>query len=61
MSLGRVVTCALVMPGTWTTVVQRRYDEVSYAVFFNIGGVYDALFEQLQSITNGLSDADWGL
>ena len=49
------------MPGTWTTVVQRRYDEVSYAVFFNIGGVYDALFEQLQSITNGLSDADWGL
>ena len=49
------------MAGTWTNGVQRRYDEVSYAVFFNIAGVYDALFEQLQTITDGLTDADWGL
>jgi hypothetical protein len=49
------------MAGTWTCVVQRRYDEVSFAVFFNMAGVYDALYEQLQAITDGLTDADWGL
>jgi hypothetical protein len=49
------------MPGTWTNVVQRRYDEVSYAVFFNIAGQYDALFGQLQTITDGLTAADWGI
>ena len=49
------------MPGTWTNVVQRRYDEVSYAVFFNIAGPYHPLFEQLQAITDSLTDADWGI
>jgi hypothetical protein len=49
------------MPGTWTTVVQRRHDEVSYAVFFNLAGAYDGFVDQLQTITDGLTDADWGL
>jgi hypothetical protein len=49
------------MPGTWTNVVQRRYDEVSYAVFFNITGPYHPLFDQLQAITNSLTDSDWGI
>ena len=49
------------MAGTWTLVVQRRHDEVSYAVFFNICGVYDALFDQLQTLTKNLTDADWGI
>jgi hypothetical protein len=49
------------MAGTWTNVVQRRYDEVSYAVFFNMAGRYDALFAELESITDSLTDGDWGL
>jgi hypothetical protein len=49
------------MPGTWTVIVQRRSDQVSYAVFFNIGGAYDALVAELETITNGLAESDWGL
>jgi CubicO group peptidase (beta-lactamase class C family) len=50
-----------VMQGTWTAIVQRRYDEVSYAIYFNIGGEYGALIADLESVTDSLSDADWGL
>jgi hypothetical protein len=49
------------MPGTWTTVVQRRHDEVSYAVFFNIGGAYEGLLPELEAVTDRLFASDWGL
>ena len=50
-----------VTPGTWTMVVQRLHDEVSYVAFFNIAGVYDELLPELEAVTNRLSASDWGL
>ena len=47
--------------GTWTVTLQRRYDEVSFAVFFNMAGDFGGLFEQLERITDSLPDAAWGL
>jgi CubicO group peptidase (beta-lactamase class C family) len=52
------------MAGTWTTVVQRRHDEVSYAVFFNIAADYSSLIGEMQAITDDLyplPDSAWGL
>jgi len=49
------------MPGTFTVSEQRRWDEVSLAVFFNISGAYDGLWERLHDITNSIPDDAWGL
>jgi CubicO group peptidase (beta-lactamase class C family) len=45
--------------GTWSMALQRRWDEVNIAVIFNIGGEYSALNEQLNAITDGISEAEW--
>jgi CubicO group peptidase (beta-lactamase class C family) len=47
--------------GTWNVAEQRRYDEVSIAVFFNMPGDFGALFEQLERITDSLPQSAWGL
>jgi len=49
------------VPGSWTGAVQRRYDEVSIALFFNMAGQYTPLFEQLERITDDLPESAWGL
>ncbi len=43
------------MPGTWSVSVQRRWDEVSFAVVFDINGAYDDLIGRLMEITDGLA------
>ena len=50
-----------VVPGLWTVVEQRRHDEVSFALFFNIAGPYDEIFGELERITDGLPESAWGL
>jgi hypothetical protein len=47
--------------GTWNLTQQRRHDEVSIAVFFNMAGDYNGLFEQLDRITDSLPASAWGL
>lgn len=47
------------MGGTWSVVMQRRWDEVNVAVIFNRTGPYDALHDQLYSITSSLTAADF--
>jgi CubicO group peptidase (beta-lactamase class C family) len=49
------------MAGTWTVSEQRRWDEVSFVVFFNIVGPYDGLVPQLEAITDSLPASAWGI
>jgi CubicO group peptidase (beta-lactamase class C family) len=48
------------MAGTWSVAVQRRWEELSYAVIFNQGGVYDEIYYQLEGIAKTFSSDRWG-
>jgi hypothetical protein len=45
--------------GTFNLLLQRRADEVSIAVIFNIAGNYSSLVDELDAVT--ISDSEWGL
>lgn len=47
------------MAGTATITVQRRYDEVSYAVLFNKSVKTDALYTELNAIVDSLPADAW--
>jgi len=47
------------MSGTWSVVMQRRWDEVNIAVIFNRSGNYDALHDELFEITENLPASAW--
>jgi hypothetical protein len=48
------------MEGSSTLVVQRRTDQVSYAVFFNIAGIdFTALDDEMEAITDSLPASAW--
>lgn len=47
--------------GTFNFLLQRRFDEVSIALIFNICGEYDALLDELDALTNSIAESDWGL
>ena len=47
------------MPGTWSVSVQRRWDQVSFVVIFNINGAYDELAKQLNDISDSLPASAW--
>lgn len=45
------------MSGTTTLIVQRRWDQVSFAALFNISGPYDPIVDEISCITDGLPDS----
>lgn len=47
--------------GTFDLLLQRLSDEVSVAVIFNITGDYGVLADELDVLTNGIAESDWGL
>lgn len=47
--------------GTFDLLRQRLHDEVGIAVIFNISGDYGLLADELNELTDSISEADWGL
>jgi CubicO group peptidase (beta-lactamase class C family) len=43
--------------GTTSFAVQRRWDELSFAVIFNISGPYDPIVDELMCLSDGLPDS----
>lgn len=48
------------MAGTWTAAAQISYGDLSFALFFNISGVYDDLAHELRARLLNRSPSDWG-
>jgi hypothetical protein len=49
------------MSGTSSYTLQRHSDQVSIAVIFNIGGVYDDLMADLNAKVYQIPDSGWGI
>ena len=47
------------MGGTFTIVIQRRWDEVNIAVLFNQNGKYDALADELNRLVDTIPPDAW--